>query len=408
MVKTTSVRTVDSLVSRGTKGEHSVGGGLYLSVNGVGAASWIFRFQLDGKRKRIGLGGYPSISLSAARVLAAEQKALLAQGVNPQQQKAEQVQQKRIAGVTFDEVTADYIEVKRSEWRREKQANDWRNSLKTYASPIIGKLPPMEITTEHVMGVLEPIWITKHVTARKLRSRIELVLDYAKARRLRTGENPATWRANLEPLLPKSVGQVQHMPALPYDQMPAFWQVLRRKDSVAAACLMFTILTCLRAGETRHAQWGEFNWDESLWIVPASRMKRGVEHRVPLSAPVIELLHSLPRTDSPFVFISRNGGAITDMSMTMLLRRLDKARLNREGKGWRDRDGRIVVTHGFRSTFRDWAAEQSDAPNIVAEQVLHHAIGNKVEAVYRRGDLLEKRRELMTQWAVFVTGQQDD
>lgn len=401
-----TVKGIASLLKSGEKGEYGAGlPGLYLNVSGVNAGSWILRYQMNGRRRRIGLGSTEMVTLAQARALAAETRIMIAEGSDPLEVKKNELPKKVAkAAKTFDQVAADYIAAQRPGWKNAKHAQQWENTLATYVSPIIGSLPPAEVTTEHVLKILTPIWNTKKETASRVRNRIELVLNAAKARKLRTGENVAAWRGHLELLLTNHKrNNRRHHPALPWSEMPAFWQVLSREDDLSAQALKLTILTGLRTNEVLEAKESEIDLKAAIWTVPAVRMKADKDHRVPLSAAAVQLLAKLPRVASGLLFEGRDEGRpLSNMSMLMKVRRMDERKHKADGKGWRDEKGDVITVHGFRSTFRDWAAESTNFDNIVVEQALAHAIRNKVEKAYRRGDLLRRRRELMHAWAEYV------
>ena len=296
--------------------------------------------------------------------------------------------------VTFDECARRVVEMKRQEFKNAKHAAQWPATLATYASPVIGKLPVDEIELGHITEVLTPIWQAKTETATRLRQRIEAVLDYATVHGLRNGANPARWKGNLDAVLPKpsKLKKVQHHRALPIDAMPGFIADLKLRDGMAARCLEFVILTACRSGEARGACWPEIDLDAGVWTIPAERMKAGKAHKVPLSDEALALLQGLPRlADSDLIFFAPRGGQMSDMTLLAVLRRMA---VN-------------AVPHGFRSTFRDWCAERTNYPQHVAEMALAHTIGDKVEAAYRRGDLMEKRRRLMQEWARFCGGHRE-
>lgn len=407
-----SVKGVASLLKSGKKGEYGAGlPGLYLNVSGVNAGSWILRYQMDGRRRRIGLGSTEMVTLAQARALAAETRIAIAEGIDPlEAKKAEPPKKTAKAAITFDRVAADYIAAQRPGWKNAKHTQQWENTLATHASPVIGNLPPDEITTDHILKILNPIWNTKKETASRVRNRIELVLNAAKARKLRTGENVAAWRGHLELLLTNHQRNIRrHHPALPWQQIPEFWQVLSRDDDASAKALQLTILTGLRTREVLEAHVSEVDLKAGIWTVPAKRMKAGKEHRVPLSKAAIEVLESLPQVASGILFEGRSvGRPVSNMAMLMKLRRMDERKHKADGQGWRDAAGDVITTHGFRSAFRDWAAEATNFENIVVEQALAHSIGNAVEAAYRRGDLLDRRRELMDAWAEYICGQSSE
>lgn len=379
----------------GVPGLHFVGGvhGLALQVTGGGAKSWILRVPIGGKRREMGLGPYPEVTLAKAREKAREARELIRSGVDPiqrQREAASALRAEAAAALTFDDCAASYIKAHEAGWRNVKHAQQWRNTLNTYASPVFGSLLVRDVALPHVMAALEPIWTTKNETASRLRSRIELVLDWATARGMRDGLNPARWRGHLDKLLPKpsKVKKPEHHAALPVGKVGAFMVELRKVEGMGARALEFTILSAARSGEVRGAKWSEIDLRAKVWTIPAERMKAGKEHRVPLSAQALALLKALPRIDAAeLVFPSPKGAALSDMTLTAVTRRL---KVN-------------AVPHGFRSTFRDWVAERTHYPREVAEMALAHTIGDKVEAAYRRGDLFEKRRHLMTEWADFLS-----
>lgn len=404
-IKATSVKGVSALLREGKSGQHAAGGGLYLKVSGEGKGSWLYRYKVDGKTSRMGLGSTDAVTLAQARVIAAEQRALIAQGFDPLAFRKEKALLAISDVVTFDMVAAGYIEAQCASWTNAKHAQQWTNTLATYASPVIGHLAPADITTEHVLTILKPIWNVKKETASRVRNRIELVLNAAKARKLREGENVAAWRGHLDLLLANhKKNDRRHHPALPWPQAGKFWQVLDEMNDTGAQALQLTMLTALRTGEVLGANWSEFDLSTNIWTVPAQRMKAKKEHRVPLGSAALALLAKLPRVESGLLFEGRTvGKPASNMLMLMKVRRMDEAKHKKDAIGWRDESGQTITPHGFRSTFRDWAAESTSFENIVVEQALAHTIGNAVEAAYRRGDLLERRRELMEHWGEYVT-----
>jgi len=388
-------------VSRLTKpGRYPVGvvAGLCLKVTDTGARSWVLRVMIGGKRRDVGLGGYPDVPLGLAREKARKAREDIVQGVDPIAQRAaaaSALQAARGAETTFEQAARKFIESKSAEWKNAKHAAQWGATLETYAYPVIGSLQVRDVVLSHVVKILEPIWNTKTETATRLRGRIESVLDWATVRGFRHGENPARWKGHLDKILPKpsKVTKVEHHVALPVDDIGAFMAELRKREGVAARALEFAILTAARSGEVRGATWSEIDLDSGVWIIPGERMKAGREHRVPLSEGAIKLLQALPRYGhTDLVFVAPRGGMLSDMTMTAVMRRMEVD----------------AVPHGFRSTFRDWAAERTAYPRDVAEMALAHTIGDKVEAAYRRGDLFEKRCRMMADWAAFcntkVTG----
>jgi integrase len=376
------------------RGRYSDGGGLYLQVSIGGTKSWLFRFMLNGKKREMGLGAVDLVSLSEARSKTLDCRRLLMEGVDPidardSRRKLQLLESART--LTFDQCAKSYIDAHRDGWKNAKHVSQWTNTLQTYASPLIGQLPVQAIDTSLIIKVLDPIWREKTETASRLRNRIELILSWATAAGFRSGDNPARWRGHLETMLPKKskVQRVQHHPALPISELGSFMKKLRVQTGIAAWALEFLILTATRTGEVIGAQWSEINLSEKIWIIPPSRMKAQREHRVPLSPRTIGILEAMQGIhaveESPFVFpSSRSGKPMSNMALLAVLKRM----------------GYEITTHGFRSTFRDWAAERTNFPREVAEAALAHTIG-KVEAAYRRGDLFEKRRNLMNQWSAF-------
>jgi integrase len=382
-------------------GMHADGGGLYLSVAPSGAASWAFRYQIAGRRREMGIGSASVVPATEARAKAAELKDRVKRGIDPletrvaEQQAAKLAKQSKVRetelrSATFRVATERHLAMNESGWRNAKHRQQWENTLKTYAFPSIGDLPVQEITVQHVIDVLAPIWATVPETASRVRMRIEAVLNSAKVMGWRSGENPAIWRGNLDAVLPKrsKVRSVRHHPALNWRDATLFVSELRKCDGFSAKALEFLILTAARSGEVRNARWGEIDFDLKLWVIPAGRMKAGREHRVPLSQDSVSLLTALPRfVGTDLIFPGLKSRPLSDMSLSAVLKRM----------------GRTGITvHGFRSTFRDWAAEHTMHERDAVEQALAHTIENRVEAAYRRGDLLPKRKALMDDWAEWV------
>jgi integrase len=375
-------------VGRATeKGMYHDGGGLYLQVAAGGAKSWIYRYMLNGRAREMGLGPLHIISLSDARSQAAECRRLRLDGIDPieaRTAKRDEAKLEAAKSMTFDACSKAYIEAHETGWQNAKHRDQWRDTLKTYASPELGALPVQAIDVGLVMKVLEPIWYTKPETASRLRGRVEAIIDWATVRGYRKGENPARWRGHLDKLLParNKVRKIEHHAALHYRDVATLMTELREQEGVAARALEFLILTASRTGEVIGARWNEIDLEEKIWTVPAARMKAGKEHRVPLSASAAAIVEELEnvRTGDSIFQSQRSGKPLSNMAMLKLLYRMDRADL---------------TAHGFRSTFRDWAAEQTDFPREVAEMTLAHTIGDRVEAAYRRGDLFQKRRELM-------------
>jgi integrase len=371
-----AVATIDVL------GRHADGGGLYLSISPNGGRRWVFLYRWHGKPTEIGLGSARDVTLARARELARQARANLAEGINPKDVRKGSKQ------ATFGECADLVIEAMRPSWRNEKHAAQWKMTLLHYAAPL-RHLPVDKIDTDEVLSVLKPLWNAKPETASRLRGRIERVLDAAKAQGLRSGENPARWRGHLDQLLPKRPRLTRgHHAAMAYLAVPGFISNLQSRSATAALALEFAILTAARSGEVLGARWNEFDLDRAIWTVPAGRMKAAREHRVPLSPRALRIVTKLEdRRISDFVFPGEKAGhSLSGMSLEMVLRRMKI-----EG----------ATVHGFRSSFRDWAAECTSFPNEVCEAALAHVVGNKAEAAYRRGDLFDKRRRLMDAWAAY-------
>ena len=379
-------------------GRYGDGDGLWLQVRAAATAgtgrsasrSWLFRFMLAGKARQMGLGSSSNVSLAEAREAASTARQLLAKGHDPIEHRAAEVAAKAaaITIITFKEVAEHYLAQNEAAWRNAKHRWQWRQTLEKHVYPKIGELPVDQITTAHVMMILEHLWGNVPETASRLRGRIEAVLDYAKARDWRAGENPARWRGHVSNMLPRrnKARSVKHHPALHWRDIGAFVAALRKIDGTAALALEFTILTAARTGETIGAEWQEIDFASGVWTIPKDRMKAGNEHRVPLTTVALKVLQRADelRGDSRYVFPgSQIGRPLSNMAMTMLLRRMKRS---------------DITVHGFRSTFRDWAAEATDHSGEVAEAALAHVVADRVEAAYRRGDLFEKRRLLMQDW----------
>lgn len=362
-------------------GRHGDGRGLFLYVKPSGTRSWMLRYQVQGRRRDLGLGAYPDVTLAMARERATEARQLIANGEDPIAKK-QQAKPK-----TFKDAALELIASKRHGWKNAKHAAQWTSTLESYVFPKIGQVQVSKIETADVISTLTPIWSDKPETANRVRQRIEAVIDYASALGIRTGDNPARWRGHLDHLLPKpkKVRAVKHHAALSHADIADFMSELSTRTGIAAQALGFTILTAARSGETRGMTWGEVDIEKAMWTIPAQRMKAAKEHRVPLSNAAIALIGPR-RVGSALVFESeaRPGKPISDMSMTAVLRRMK-------------RDD--ITVHGFRSTFRDWAGETTGFPREVIEAALAHGIKNKAEAAYARSDLFDKRRLLMEAWA---------
>lgn len=400
-------------------GRHAVGGvdGLHLRIVN-GSRAWILRvvvgqrFDENGKqqlhRRDIGLGSYPEVSLAEARAKAHEMKAQIRNGNDPIQQKQDQLQALRIQKLrnrTFRECAQIVITNKSRELKNQKHIAQWSTTLETYIYPTLGDISIGTITKVDIAEVLRPIWIEKNETAKRIRGRIETIFDYAKAMEYFEGDNPAEWKGNLEPILGNLKQVSRPHPSLPYDQIYTFVQHLRQKDGISPKALEFAILTACRSGEIFGATWQEIDLKNKVWTIPKERMKAEKEHRVPLSEPAIELLKSIQTEIEPQSYIfpaPRTGSMLSDMSLTTLIKRMHEQKLKENGLGYIDpKQNRVITTHGFRSTFRDWSADKTDYPREVCEHVLAHKLPDEVEAAYLRGTYLEKRKKLMSDWAKF-------
>jgi integrase len=402
------------MVRKLAPGRYGDGGGLYLLVRPPsdrqkeagekdGGRFWLFRYRLTGKMREMGLGaadGKGAVSLKDARAKAAALNRMVKERIDPLMQReaeaeaAKAAAQAAVARVkTFRDVVKLYLAAHERGWRNAKHRAQWETSLDAFAMPHMGDLPVADVATAHVMAALEPIWHAKAETASRVRGRIEAVLDYAKARGWRSGENPARWRGHIANMLPArtKVARVQHHAALPWRDIAAFMAALRAESGMSALALEFTILTAARTGEVLGARWAEMDLEQAVWTVPGERMKAGREHRVPLSGPALAVLRAVLKLRDveagDWVFPGAKAGRpLSSMGMLMLLRRMERVDL---------------TAHGFRSTFRDWTSETTGYSREVAEAALAHALSDKVEAAYRRGDLFEKRRRLMADWAAF-------
>jgi integrase len=381
------------------------GHGLYLQVVNANNKSWLLRFERDGRERWYGLGPLHTFNLKEARERARDARQLLHNGIDPiDHRKAQRaaLAAAKAKAITFREAAQRYFDQHEGKWRNAKHRQQFLSTLKAYAYPVLGNMAVADIDTGLVLKVLEqkvgaergypagPLWQARPETASRLRGRIEVVLDWAGVRGYRSGDNPARWKGHLAEVLPArgQVAKVDHHAALPYAELPAFMMALRKREGVATKALEFAILVAARTSEVIGAQWDEIDLDAATWVIPGGRMKGGRQHTVPLSKHAIELLRELPtEEDNHHVFVGpRAGSGLSNMAMTAALRRM----------GYRH-----VTVHGFRSSFRDWAAERTDYPNHVVEMALAHAVGDKVEAAYRRGDLLAKRRQLAEAWARF-------
>ena len=385
----------DLQVKKLTKpGAYPDGKGLYLQVRISGAKDWFYRYQIGGKGKKCGLGPYPTISLEQARLDAHEYRILRKNGIDPIQNKKEQAQQEALEesrNITFKECALAYIESHKSGWKNKKHAQQWENTLSTYVYPVMGKLSVQDVDIDLILKVLEPIWHLKTETASRVRQRMENILDWAKVRRYRDGENPARWKGNLDKLLParNRVQKPKHFVAMDYRLLPDYYKKLIIKKTLTSNALAFTILTAARNGEARAATWAEIDHKAKSWTIPANKMKAGREHRIPLSKEAFTILKAMqpfkrPNDDLIFPGQSKNK-PVSEASLLKLVKQEDMT----------------LTVHGFRSSFRDWCAEQTSYPREVAEAALAHTLKDKTEAAYQRGDMFEKRRKLMDSWSEY-------
>jgi integrase len=368
------------------------GNGLYLRIGPTGAKSWVLRYMAGRKSHDMGLGSLSLVGLREARERSLQQRrSLRLDGIDPIEKRRAARQAAMIeaaSAMTFKDCAEAYIAAHKAGWKNPKHAAQWPSTLGTYVYPIFGALPVQAVDVGLVTKAIEPIWAKKPETASRVRGRIESVLDWAKARGYRQGENPARWKGHLDHLLParREVAVVEQYAALPYAELPAFMADLCQREGTAARALEFAILTAARTGEVLGARWSEIDLEARLWTVPAGRMKAAREHRVPLSQAAISLLGQLEQQGDLVFPGQRRGRPLSDMALLMLLRRMERGDL---------------TAHGFRSTFSDWAAEQTNTPSEVREMALAHTVSDKVEAAYRRGDLFDKRRELAEAWAQY-------
>ncbi|SFV38701.1 tyrosine-type recombinase/integrase [Hyphomicrobium facile] len=390
MPKATHRLTAIKAANTKAVGMHPDGAGLYLKVDKCGSRSWVFRYMRERKPRYLGLGSAASVSLATARSLASDARRQLDLGQDPIEAKRlaeKEVAADKARSMTFKECAEAYMAAHEPSWKNAKHCEQWHSTLRRYLYPKFGGIAVSSVTTVIVLDAIQPIWHSMPETASRVRGRIEVVIDWAKARGAFSGENPARWRGHLANLLPKpsKVAKVEHHAAMPFDDLPAFVSELRATAGLTSRALEFTILTAARTTEALGARWTEFDLGKKLWTVPGARMKSGKEHRVPLSPRSVEIVKELETVkQNEFVFPGEKPGRhLSNMSMLMLLRRMKRSDL---------------TVHGFRSTFRDWAAETTNFPNFVVEMALAHAISDGVEAAYRRGDLSEKRRVLMGEW----------
>jgi integrase len=405
-------------------GKYFDGHGLFLRVQPNGARQWVQRIVIRGKRCEIGLGSPPAIPLATARKMALENRGAAMMGRDP-------VQERRDArsGMTFEAAVDNFLAARLDEFRNAKHKAQWRSTLDTYASPVLGKRLVAEITLQDVLKVLEPIWQGKTETASRLRGRIEAVLSWATVAGHRTGDNPARWKGNLSEILPKpgKVAKADNQPALALGDVPRWWAELCQREGMAARAVEFLTLTAARSGEVRGMTWDEIDFGDrdktdltdktpvatlatsATWTIPASRMKAAREHRVPLTPEAVAVLKALPRLDgSPYVFFAPRGGQLSDMTVSAVMRRMQEADVKEGRPGFLDpRNKRPAVPHGLRSTFRQWAAERGFDRDM-AELALAHDVGTEVQRAYQRSDMLERRRAMMSAWAAFLSGSSNE
>ena len=419
MAKSRDLSTALAVARMATPGKHPCGGGLYLQVQVFGAGtdkqrtakSWLFRYlsptrvtgpesKNPGKPARceLGLGAYPDVSLGDARDRATEARLGLRDGRDPLDYRAEikaAVAASQAAKTTFEQSASRFIEASEPGWRNEKHAAQWTATLKQHVYPIIGQMPISQVDTAAVLKVLDPIWTKLPETASRVRGRIEAVLDDAKVRGLRTGENPARWKGHLSASLQArtKVAAVKHHAALAYHRVPTFLAELRQQTGTSAKCLELVLLTAVRTSEALGARWDEFDLDAKTWTIPADRMKACKEHCVPLSDAALTLVKGLTKAGDHLFPGARGGDTLSNMSMTMLLKDMPTK--------WNDPEGRRITVHGFRSTFRDWVAEQTEHPHELAEAALAHTVRDKTARAYQRGTMLDRRRRMMDEWAAF-------
>ncbi len=410
MPRVAKVLTVKEVKKLNERGKHNVGGvnGLRLQVTKAGNKSWILRTNVHGKTREIGLGGYSTISLKKARENATILIEQIKSGIDPIEERRKTVLEKRLADAsmkTFSECKDAYIALREPQWSNPKSSQQWHNTLNTYAIPILGKLPVSAIETSHIVKVLEPIWTKIPDTATKLRGRIEMILNYATTSGYRSADNPARYKGHLDNILPspsKLIGN-KHHPALDYRDINRFFKHLNQSEAESARALEFQILTACRSGEVRKATWNEIELSHNKWIIPAERMKTKKQHEVPLSSQTIALLKSLPNytKQTGLIFPGSKGRPMSDVTLSKLVKRLNDKVQKADEAGFIDNNAnnRIVTPHGFRSTFREWAGEQSNFPSEVIEHALAHKIKDKAEAAYQRGTLMPKRIKLMQTWS---------
>ncbi len=409
MARTMNKLTAKEVEKKTAPGLYGDGGGLTLQITKAGVKSWLYRYMINGKAYGMGLGPAHTITLADARQKAAEARKLVIEGINPLEAKRQRkldAEMVKARLMTFDQCADTYIEAHRASWRNAKHADQWTNTIATYVSPLIGPMPVAQIDTAMVVKVLtqpddmgQQFWQSKNETASRVRGRIESILGWATTSGFRSGDNPARWKGHLENLLAtiSRAQRIKNHPSLEWTRMGAFVHDLRQRDGVAARAVEFTILTAARSGEVRGACWSEIDLAAKVWTIPASRMKAKREHEVPLSDAALALIKSMPKIDgTDLIFPGTKGQALSDMSMTAVIRRMNGA-----PPKWVDKDGKTITIHGFRSSFRMWAAESTNYPREVAEHALAHQLPDAVERAYQRGTQFAKRAAMMNEWARF-------
>lgn len=402
-------RTIERLTAvliRQTKkcGLHSDGGGLNLKVTETGSKSFVFRYTLQGDEKRIGLGSIHTVTLAEAREKARAARQMLLEGIDPGKANREQ-RMAKLAVPTFSEACARYIAAKKSEWTNQKHRDTWESSLRMHIEPTIGTMRVDAIQTGDVVQALEQIWITMPETASRTRQRVEKVFDWCKISGYRTAENPARWRGCLEHLLPKlsKTQRTENQPALDWRRVPEFMKVLELEDGFAAKALKLVILCAMRSSEARLLRWEDVDMTGKIITIPGGRMKAGKEHRIPMSAEALRLLKGLKRIEGEALVFpgTKPGKPMSDATMLRVVQRINA---DSEDKFLDPKTGKPIVVHGFRASFKTWATEATAYPRDLVESALAHTIESKTEAAYQRGDALDKRRKLISQWATYATG----
>jgi integrase len=382
-------------------GKHGDGNNLWFVVSDNQRAKWVLRYAVAGKRSEMGLGPYPKVGLKEARRQAMMRLSEVQQGRDPIAERQAKATSLRVP--TFGECATKYIENQRDGWRNDKHHAQWTSTIQQYCKPILNK-PVDKVTQDDVLDVLLPIWTTVNETASRLRGRIEKVIGYAIAAKLRTDANPAIYKGALEYLLPKVKATTRHHPSLPWQDIHRFWEDLKAQSGIAKDALAFLILTAARSGEVRGMTWEEVNLEEAIWTIPGERMKQGKPHKVPLSAVALEVLKRQKQGEpSDYVFSLRRHTPLSDMTLAAVIKRMNQRKKIANEQPYLDREGKHVTPHGFRSTFRMWAAEKTNYPRDVAEFALAHKLPDDVEAAYQRGTQLPRRRKMMDEWSTFAT-----